>query len=92
MSLLDKANRLVNAQTELRNKFITSFQEKGVDASNYKLKQMPELITQITGGVANVVISDTEPENVPEGTIWILPVVEDSDSVAASTVAETMDN
>ena len=77
MGILDKANRLINAQNNLKNLFVTAFSTKGINASNKMLKEMPELISQITGeggSGCNVVVSEAEPVNAPEGTIWIMPI------------------
>ena len=74
MGLLDKANRLIEAQNKLKNRFILAFQEQGVDASDQQLKQMPDLISQLSGNGCTVVVSETEPVDAPEGTIWIMPI------------------
>lgn len=86
MGILDKANRLINAQNNLKQLFVDAFSRKGVNATNKALKEMPALISQIVGeggsvNIPNVIVSETEPEGVPEGTIWISYVRDDeSDS------------
>lgn len=95
MGLLDKANRILSAQNNLKQLFINAFSAKGVNATNKTLKEMPDLIAQIQGEgggdvpCCNVIISETEPTNAPEGTIWIIPTgLDASDSSSSSTAPE----
>lgn len=76
MTTTEKANKLVSSLNSVKLAFKSALEAKGLVVSDQKLKEYPELISQIvtdSGVDLNIVVSATEPENPVEDMIWVTP-------------------